>query len=142
MKQSTKTFYLMCYLSKALLSSSFALENEQPKSPGQVEYEMSCMSCHGLDGQGDGPQAESLSIMPPDLTLLAKARRGEFPEREIYDLIDGRGVIPAHGKREMPVWGLRYRTERNSGKDPIQKDEGARQKIENHVTYLKQIQRK
>jgi hypothetical protein len=31
---------------------------------GVVEYEISCLPCHGDDGQGDGPQAEFLDTQP------------------------------------------------------------------------------
>jgi len=29
----------------------------------------------------------------------------------VYDVIDGRKEVLAHGRRDMPVWGAAYRTE-------------------------------
>jgi hypothetical protein len=100
------------------------------------------MSCHGLDGKGDGPKARTLSAMPADLTRIAARNGGEFPTRAIYDMIDGRGVIPAHGKRDMPVWGDRYRKTGDPGEDPAEVDKRARALIEALVGYLQSIQQK
>jgi mono/diheme cytochrome c family protein len=38
-----------------------------------------CTSCHGLDGRGAGPAAPALKAKVPDLTLLARNNRGQFP---------------------------------------------------------------
>jgi hypothetical protein len=48
---------------------------------GVIEYEVSCLSCHGDEGRGDGPDAEFLENEPADLTGIAKAlcpRRGSL----------------------------------------------------------------
>ena len=34
-----------------------------------------------------------------------------FPYQRIYEIVDGRQVIPAHGTRDMPIWGARYMKE-------------------------------
>jgi hypothetical protein len=107
---------------------------------GLTEYEIACMPCHGLDGRGDGPKAKTLSMMPADLTAIAKSNGGIFPDRAIYDMIDGRGVIPAHGKRDMPVWGERYRKTGDPGEDPAEVDKRTRALIEALVDYIKTIQ--
>ena len=39
------------------------------------------------------------------LTVLAKNNGGVFPFSNVYEVIDGRKVIAAHGTREMPAWG-------------------------------------
>ena len=31
----------------------------------------------------------------------------------VYEVIDGRQAIPAHGARDMPIWGRRYTGEQN-----------------------------
>ena len=49
-----------------------------------------------------------LSKSPPDLTQLAKNNAGVFPIARAYDVIEG-GAVPAHGTRDMPVWGQDYR---------------------------------
>lgn len=76
--------------------------------PGAFEYKSSCATCHGLSGKGDGPMAARLKERPTDLTRLARDNGGVFPTQHIYEVIDGRKEIGAHGTREMPVWGTHY----------------------------------
>ncbi len=76
---------------------------------GKVEYESNCASCHGLIGKGDGPLAESFRTKAPDLTTIAKRNNGVFPAQRVYEIIDGRQEVEAHGPRAMPVWGRDYR---------------------------------
>ena len=107
---------------------------------GLTEYEIACMSCHGLDGKGDGPKARTLSTMPADLTGIASRNGGVFPARAIYDMIDGRGIIPAHGQRDMPIWGDRYRKTGDPGEDPAAVDQRARDLMQALVDYIESIQ--
>ena len=96
-----------------------------------------CSSCHGLGGRGDGPTAKTMSTRPADLTGIAKRRNGQFPTAEIAKFIDGRFEYPAHGSREMPVWGTRF------GSDVPESDVSesiARGNIASLVEYLKSIQ--
>jgi mono/diheme cytochrome c family protein len=75
------------------------------------EFNQSCASCHGLSGRGDGPVAKSLAKAPADLTKLSQKNGGVFPVSRLYDIIDGRSQVLAHGPREMPVWGDIYARE-------------------------------
>lgn len=75
---------------------------------GKREFEANCASCHGVSGKGNGPLVEFLRRSPPDLTLLVKKNQGVFPMNRLYDVIEG-GSLPAHGARDMPVWGQEYR---------------------------------
>jgi mono/diheme cytochrome c family protein len=75
---------------------------------GQSEYQSSCASCHGTDGKGKGPVSEQLKVPPSDLTVLAKNNNGVFPTDAVYETIYGSKTIPAHGTREMPIWGERF----------------------------------
>jgi mono/diheme cytochrome c family protein len=77
-------------------------------SAGQQYFVRYCSACHGLSGRGDGPAAPALRTPPADLTRIAQRRGGRFPVAEIAALIDGRSSVPAHGSREMPVWGERF----------------------------------
>jgi len=96
-----------------------------------------CASCHGTGGRGDGPAASALSKPPADLTRIAARRAGVFPAGEIAATIDGRFELPAHGSRDMPIWGRRLA-------EPIaedaQGDEVARGRIDLLVEYLQSIQ--
>ena len=75
---------------------------------GKREFEANCASCHGLDGKGNGPLGNLLRVGPPDLTQLAKKNQGMLPMNRLYEVIEG-GTVPAHGPREMPIWGREYR---------------------------------
>jgi len=72
---------------------------------GRVSYRLYCASCHGTDAKGDGSVAKFLKVQPADLTLLSQKYEGELPEDKLYEIIDGREEVRAHGRREMPVWG-------------------------------------
>lgn len=77
---------------------------------GKFEYESNCASCHGHTGKGDGPMAQTLLSKPTDLTTLSKRNGGVFPAQQVYEIIDGRKEIKAHGPRTMPVWGNEFRS--------------------------------
>jgi hypothetical protein len=42
------------------------------------------------------------------LTVLARSNNGVFPADALYETIYGSKTIPAHGSREMPIWGERF----------------------------------
>ena len=77
-------------------------------SAGQQYFVRYCSACHGMTGRGDGPAAPALRTPPADLTRIAQRRGGHFPVAEMAAVIDGRTVVPAHGSREMPIWGERF----------------------------------
>ncbi len=97
-----------------------------------------CASCHGVDARGDGPAAAALITPPSDLSRIAARRGGVFPESSIARLIDGRFDLPAHGSREMPIWGACLADEIPCFATG---DEVARGRIASLVEYLKSIQR-
>jgi mono/diheme cytochrome c family protein len=97
-----------------------------------------CASCHGVRGEGDGPVAGELRTHPADLTRIAARRGGAFPAGEIARTIDGRFALPAHGTREMPVWGERLS---ESIPEAGVGEEVARGRIATLVEYLRSIQR-
>lgn len=73
-----------------------------------------CALCHGLDGTGLGPLAESLQKMPPDLTKIAERNGGTFPEAKVKEIIETGGV-KSHGMMAMLAWGKVFNEE--IGKD-------------------------
>ena len=72
---------------------------------GKSEYDSHCAVCHGKLGKGDGPYVGTINTTIPDLTTLARKNGGVFPFERVYELIDGRQTVKAHGPKEMPIWG-------------------------------------
>ena len=76
---------------------------------GQEEYRLHCAACHGMEGRGDGPIGQILKTPVPNLAMITERNGGKFPVQKIYDIIEGSSVVAAHGTRDMPLWGDRYR---------------------------------
>lgn len=91
-----------------LIATTGATIAAEKVDPGKSEYEVSCAVCHGMTGKGDGPYKSALTKTPTDLSQLAKKNGGIYPFNRVYEIIDGRVDVSAHGTREMPVWGKRY----------------------------------
>lgn len=74
-------------------------------SKGPEMFKAYCAACHGPDGKGTGPAASALKKAPADLTLLSKKNNGKYPALKVQQTILGDNVGPAHGTRDMPMWG-------------------------------------
>jgi mono/diheme cytochrome c family protein len=109
-------------------------QSNRADEAGAQLFQTYCASCHGVTGHGDGPIAGEFRKIPPDLTKYSARNGGVFPNERVRHIIDGRGV-PAHGNREMPVWGDAFR----SGRGGLSA-EGVNARIDAIVRYLKTIQ--
>jgi mono/diheme cytochrome c family protein len=120
---------------------------------GKAEFLSSCASCHGADGKGKGPVSGQLKVPPSDLTILAKNNNGVFPTNAVYEAIYGSKTIPAHGTREMPIWGERFNPTMNyphivdPAYDALDPSRGLREgvvrtRILAVIDYLSRIQQK
>ncbi len=114
-----------------------AFGQESPAYSGARLFMTYCASCHGTDARGDGVVAAVLAFPVPDLTVLASENDGKFPADWVYETIDGRAEVVAHGPRDMPVWGLEFWWE--EGEDDRAEDR-VRDRIQALVGYLKSIQ--
>ena len=72
---------------------------------GKEMYNMYCAVCHGTTGKGGGPAADALKTVPTDLTTLTKNEGGKFPSAHVASAIRGDINVPAHGSKDMPIWG-------------------------------------
>ena len=72
---------------------------------GEQMFNNYCAVCHGATLQGDGPAASALKTLPADLTTLAQRNDGKYPSAKVANTIRGDMSMPAHGNRDMPVWG-------------------------------------
>lgn len=92
-----------------VLMISTTTSAQQPKTDaGKLEFETNCAICHGVNAKGGGLYTAHLKVTPSDLTVLAKNNGGVFPIARIYEVIDGRTQVAAHGSHDMPIWGSRY----------------------------------
>ncbi len=101
---------------------------------GSATFKSYCAQCHGVTGKGNGPAAKALKMPPADLTVIARRNRGVFPAAEVKGTISGDHEFPAHGSREMPMWGSVFRSVENPSVTEL--------RIVNLVKYLEQIQAK
>lgn len=99
---------LRSLLGACIVLVSWVAVHAQDADVGRREFLMKCATCHGFDAKGGGPTAVKLKIKAPDLTTLAKQNKGIFPQRAIYDAIDGRAGTKSHRESEMPIWGCRH----------------------------------
>ncbi len=119
---------------------------------GKFEFQIGCAACHGIDGKGRGPVSSQVKVPPADLTVLAKENNGVFPFNSVYEVIDGRKVVIAHGTRDMPIWGNRYTPSPNEAASPNAADRFVnpsydpetvvRMRILAVIDYLNRIQEK
>jgi hypothetical protein len=79
-----------------------------------------------------------------NLTELSKKNNGAFPVARVYETIDGRQQVQAHGTRDMPIWGREYSAV-NSARSPYpyyDNEAFAREKILALTEYIYHLQAK
>ena len=137
----TTTRLLLCAI-PFFFSIAFAAE----KDIGEREYTFKCAVCHGSSGKGDGPYVDSLREAPTDLTMLQKNNGGQFPFERVFEVIDGRANIKAHGSRDMPIWGNEYSEEAveyfSEMYDVFNAELFVQGRILSLITYLRSIQQR
>jgi len=136
-------------LLSALFAGPVLAQMSTPKGAvidiGKGEYEAACAVCHGMKAKGDGPFVSQLTTKVPDLTVLAKNNQGVFPFDRVYQVIDGRQEVKAHGLRDMPVWGRAFGRQSSIYFDnypPQDAESQARSRILALTEYLYRLQAK
>lgn len=108
---------LACITASAGFICTGVTLHAQDMTLGEFEYQNSCVACHGTSGKGDGPVTDFLSgATVPDLTAIQENNGGVFPVTEVFKILEGGGEPSAHGTRDMPIWGNRFKA-RTSGND-------------------------
>jgi mono/diheme cytochrome c family protein len=105
---------------------------------GEELYQRFCASCHGRQGYGDGPAAEALRVMVPDLTRLYRRHGNRFPEDQVRRSIVGSNELPAHGSRFMPVWGYEFAAGLGGDEPAQQAAEAVIAKLLRHLRDIQQ----
>jgi mono/diheme cytochrome c family protein len=109
-----------------------------PVDSGATMFTNYCAPCHGPEGRGNGPAAAALKKQPANLTELSKKNGGKFPAATVSQFIEGDQVLPAHGSRDMPIWGNIFRSmDKAAGSDAL-----PRLRIHNLTAYVESLQGK
>ena len=134
---------IVAVLLGALTSSvGTAARGQVTAENGKRLYDANCAVCHGPKGKGDGPYRAYLTVDPADLTELSKKHGGAFPAGRVYEVIDGRWEVGAHGPREMPIWGYgyRFRPEEKGLESPSEIESIVRTRILSLIEYISRLQ--
>jgi mono/diheme cytochrome c family protein len=103
---------------------------------GQEMFKSYCAVCHGEDAKGNGPAASAMKVPPIDLTTLAQKNGGKYPAMHVSSVVRGEADLPAHGSKDMPVWGPLFFRLSQGHEAEVQ------QRIANLNEYIESIQAK
>ncbi|HEY3706683.1 MAG TPA: c-type cytochrome [Terracidiphilus sp.] len=141
-----KRFMFTAAAATLLLTAGYANESKGSKiivpvgkvnpTNGKLMYSSYCAPCHGADGRGNGPVAGALKAPPTDLTTLAKAHKGKYPDTHVVSVLQFGSTTAAHGSAQMPVWGPLL------GKISNVSSQEAQLRVSNLSRYLESIQAK
>ena len=98
--------FLPAVLLPAARKQDKTISSERNTVEGAKIFQYHCAVCHGTDGRGHGPDSVVLKHQVPDVTLISQRSGGKFPHQRVKGIIEGNeSGLPAHGDREMPIWG-------------------------------------
>jgi mono/diheme cytochrome c family protein len=138
----------VAFVAGMLVTAAFGIAQTTPQikevpvrptsaASGKQMFNTYCAVCHGTDGRGGGPASGALKDPPTDLRDLAKANGGKFPESHVYSILQFGIETPAHGSKDMPVWGPALRSLDQGNPMPEMQEH---QRLANLTIYLKSIQ--
>jgi mono/diheme cytochrome c family protein len=108
---------------------------------GEEAFRVSCAVCHGSTGMGDGEFANVLTVRPSNLTTLSANNDGVFPYLEVFQTVDGRTTLRAHGTSLMPIWGDYFKRQIGESAGPYGGELLTRARIVALVDYVESLQK-
>lgn len=135
----TKSLALSLLLGAAVWGHAAVAETEE-FAQGKYEYLSACAGCHGENADGKGPIGTMFAKAIPDLTGIAKRNDGVFPVLKIFQLVDGRTAMKAHGN-PMPIFGRRFQSEVGDKAGAFGGELQVRARVLELVFYLQSIQK-
>jgi hypothetical protein len=109
--RNTFFFCVLLFSLASFPATARAQDNKAAHLPGSNPvsglqlYKRYCAVCHGNDLKGNGPISPEFKNPPSDLTTLAQRHDGKFPDEYVQEVLRNGVKKPAHGDREMPIWG-------------------------------------
>lgn len=103
---------------------------------GKEMFASYCAVCHGANATGNGPAAAALKATPTDLTALSTKSGGKYPSMHVSSVLRGEAELPAHGSKDMPMWGPLFRNLSQGHEAEVQ------QRVANLNQYIESIQKK
>lgn len=134
MKTQLRPLTVCIALGTIFAGTCLAAPDEEPS--GAQLYAQHCASCHGPQGEGDGPAAAVMQIHVPNLRTLSIRNDGVFPRAAVLAYVDGRKIPRSHGSRYMPVWGDIFAW----GETDRTAQERARRRINAIVGFVERLQ--
>jgi mono/diheme cytochrome c family protein len=122
-------------LSIVLLCGCSAASPPPAAIDGAELFATHCASCHGVQGEGDGPVAAVMQVAVPNLRTLSQRNGDTFPADTVAQFIDGRDLPQSHGDRYMPVWGDTFTTAGEPASESV-----VEQRIDALVEFLRKLQ--
>ncbi|MCP3998947.1 MAG: hypothetical protein GY722_28375, partial [bacterium] len=105
-----------------MAAAAVPAEDSVPDDYGMIRVGASlfsayCTSCHGATAEGDGALANSLRVVPTNLTQIQSNSGGTFPFADVVQKIDGTEKVKGHGSSDMPIWGRAFKKVDDSATD-------------------------
>ena len=138
MSLSNRHVVVACAVALALAAP--AVVSAQENTIGAEAYRTACAVCHGTTGQGDGEFAHVLTVKPANLSRLMANNNGVFPYLRVFQAIDGRTTLRAHGSTIMPIGGDYFARSLGEAAGPFGRELLIRAKIVALVDYVETLQ--
>jgi hypothetical protein len=103
---------------------------------GEEMYRTYYAVCRGIDGEGGGPVTPALRERVPDLTILSQSHGGKYPAQYVENVFrfGTEKGFPAHGNRDMQIWGRVFASMPNSDRSAVTR------RIRDLTQYLETLQ--